>query len=552
MSRELLETADLGEKLGWNEFDFEVDPDDPLLDDLEGLLATGQPAQEALSSLFMMGLERHVGLPMRLKLLHELERRLAGEVRLDVRAQGATVLRALQHLALPVTSIGLVWHLYPPYMVARLQERLRRADEEEARRTSVETALEEELKAGTGDVAALASVEERALPVLERILLGWSRQPPPNLALAKSLIELAARFPGQRAARALASVLWARGDPELTAAVGRAMTAMPEAAREIIHHHLNVHDPPPETRRGLYAAALALKDLQLMTVMVQDALGGGPWTVTGNGPEHARAVLGAALETEDRRAVPAALHAMADRPPKADVRAAVLEAFAASPLADEFQAGLKRLEEGEPVTVRADVTREDFLRRHGSVNAGMTEDQIAEEARRVQALWDDCYHQRLGWLRPREAQGAIGLRERELLRRLDAESRAMLGRLAGTPQVALLEREFRMKWLATPQNDISGRTPLAIILDERAEHAEPEQNRLEREAEAKEIYAMACRAQEAKIADDARRYASAVLQILPDHPFARDFLERLDRGLGVGGVDERSESPGAPRIIIPS
>src|SRR6185503_19626108 len=99
MARELIRTIELGPKLQWNEFDFEVDLFDPTLDDLEGVLSQGQrPDQAVISLICTAGLGRHFTPKIRLRLLHELTSRLGGEVRLDVREQARTLMKALHHL----------------------------------------------------------------------------------------------------------------------------------------------------------------------------------------------------------------------------------------------------------------------------------------------------------------------------------------------------------------------------------------------------------------------------------------------------------------------
>jgi hypothetical protein len=178
----------------------------------------------------------------------------------------------------------------------------------------------------------------------------------------------------------------------------------------------------------------------------------------------------------------------------------------------------------------------------------MTPPAFQAELKRVTALWDQCWHESLGWRRPADAAADAGPREKELLGRLVRESRAALGRLAGRAPVAELEREWKVKWMTTPQNEVSGRIPLAIILDERhARRGDPEFDRRERDEEASEIYARALKAHEARMEEDARHFARAVLQIVPDHPFAKDFLARLDSG----GPPESGEATSTPRIILP-
>jgi hypothetical protein len=184
----------------------------------------------------------------------------------------------------------------------------------------------------------------------------------------------------------------------------------------------------------------------------------------------------------------------------------------------------------------------------------MEQAKMQAEIRRVSLLWEECYHEEYGWKRPKDVLASVGPREKDLLKKLATDVQVSIGRLAGHPQVAALESEFKTKWMTTPQNDVSGRIPLAIILEERtASGADVEETKRERERESAELYAMACRSREAKIEDDARRFAGAVLQLQPDHAFAKDFLERLDRGEGIPGIDETSGGAASegPRIILP-
>ena len=548
MARELLRTADLPPKLGWTGFDFEVDLHDPTLDDLEGVIASGRAAPEQVSTLLAPALDRHLTLPVRLKLLHELERRAADEVRLDVRGEAATVVKALHHLPLRASALGLLWKLYPPYMLQRLGERRQAQAREESERPAELIALEEALAAGRGDDAAARRMD---LPALERILFGWESAPPADPALAKELIAAAAGHPGRRAARALGIVLWVAADPGLLEAAGAALASMPEPAREIVRHHLLFHDPPPRARRALFATAVSLGDSALLPMAVEDALGGGPWSQPGEGPEHASAMLGSVLKEGQVGAAPIALHLLSHRPPKADVRDTVMAAFRASPFAAEFETGLRMMEEGKPVVVPADQSQEEFLQKYGNFPEKMAPPAFQAEVRRMSALWEQCWHESLGWRRPAEVAAEVGPREKELLGRLARECRTALGRLAGRHQVAELEQEFKVKWMTTPQNDVSGRHPLAIIFDERAARRhDPESDRQDREGEAAELYARALRAVEAKLEDDARHFARAILQLIPDHPFAKDLLERLDGG-GAAGLDAGSPAASTPRIIIP-
>src|SRR5688572_6857583 len=205
LAQELLRTVDLAEKLNWTEFDFDVDFFDPSLDDIEGVLASGQATPDQMSALLASPMDRHVTLPVRLKLLREVERRIAGEMRLDVRGEAGTVVKALHHLPLRPSTIGLLWKLYPPYIVGRLRERRKQMSREETDRTAELAALEDAFASDKGDSGDARKLD---LPALERLLFGWESKPPSNLETARALVAAAGKFPGRRAARALGLVLW--------------------------------------------------------------------------------------------------------------------------------------------------------------------------------------------------------------------------------------------------------------------------------------------------------------------------------------------------------
>src|SRR5258705_14004163 len=108
MAQELLRTADLAAQLGWSEFDFEIDRFDPRLDDLESVLAGGRATSEPLSALLAPAMDSHVTLPVPLKLLRQVERRIASEVRLDDRSPGVAGVTGLHPLRPRASSIGLL------------------------------------------------------------------------------------------------------------------------------------------------------------------------------------------------------------------------------------------------------------------------------------------------------------------------------------------------------------------------------------------------------------------------------------------------------------
>lgn len=553
MAQDLMRTAELAEKLRWADFDFEVDRYDPYLDDLEAFLTSGQATRELISQLIAHCLSRHLTLDVRHKALLETEKRLASEVRLDVRQLGQVAIRGLQHLTLPATSLGLLWQLYPRYVTRRLQERRAEMGRESADRSAAESALADALASGKGDPAELKAMGAKAAGVLEDVLWGWAEKAPENAETAKRLVAMAGEHPGRRAARMLAAVFYTSAGDLLGAEVRAALTKMPREAREIVAHHLTIRDPEARVRRLLYRAAAELKDRRVVPLMAADLTGTGPWSQAGEGTAHVEEILAAMLATGDPRSVPMMLHLIAQRPPKADARQAIESAFAASPFAAAFAEGLKRQKDGRPVTVPRDMGQEEFLQTWGKFAPNMDPAKMQAEIKRVSALWDECWHEALDWRRPAEAMGDAGPRERELLQKLSTETRAALGRLQGHPQVSALESEFKSKWMTTPQNDVSGRIPLAIILDERkARGQDEEENRHEREQESADLYSMACRAKEVGMDEDARRLAGAVLQVLPGHPFAKDFLERLDRGAGIPGIDAGAEAASGPSIILPS
>src|SRR5262245_58194203 len=239
LAQELLRTVDLSGKLNWTEFDFEVDFFEPHLDDIETILAEGRATPEQMSALLAPAMDRQVTLPVRLKLLREVERRMASEMRLDVRAQAGTVVKALHHLPLRASTIGLLWKLYPPYVITRLRERRAEMAREESERSAEAIAREEAFATGKGTPADAAKL---SLPEIERILFGWESAAPADVETAKAVVRAAAAFPGRRVARALAITLWQSIHPSIHEAARSALASMPEPAREILRHHLMSHD----------------------------------------------------------------------------------------------------------------------------------------------------------------------------------------------------------------------------------------------------------------------------------------------------------------------
>jgi hypothetical protein len=100
---------------------------------------------------------------------------------------------------------------------------------------------------------------------------------------------------------------------------------------------------------------------------------------------------------------------------------------------------------------------------------------------------------------------------------------------------------------------VSGRIPLAIILDERSSRIDPHEMREERLQQAAELYGLALRSAEGGMTDEAQRFLKAALQVCPGHVFAKDALERLGRKESLPGVGDAGEPPPEekPWIIIP-
>ncbi len=551
MMQQLMRTSELPGRMGWTDFDFGVSPFDPLLDDLEQIVSSGQRDNETVTALLQIGLQRHITLEVRHALLVELERHLGSEIRLDIREQAGHVLRALQQLQLPAQSIGIIWGLYPQHLMARLKDRHLAYRGEESEMTAADHAKVDALAAGTGDLAQLDALGDKGMPLVDRVMRSWAHKSPSDEA-AKAICSRAARWPGARMARTLATVLWNSKSAGVRTAAREALAAMPELARDILDLDLTVHDPPPEVRRALYPALVDLKSGGVVPRMAEDIVGAGGWSQHGSGAEHAGSILAELVRSGDRRAVPMLLMLLSARPPSKDVHAAIASAFAASPFKSEYAEGLKALKAGTPVVVANGATREEFFARYGQFTDRMRPEKFQLELQRVTRLWEDCYHEDLNWKRPRDMARDLGPRELELRQALAREVQARFGRLAGRGPAAALEEEFRTTWLVTPHNDVSGRAPIAIILDERAARgAHTEEIRIERESQAAELYGLALRMAQGGVTEDAQRFLKAVLQVRPGHPFAKDTLDRLSRKEPLPGVGDAGPAPDAPRIIIP-
>jgi hypothetical protein len=336
-------------------------------------------------------------------------------------------------------------------MVDKLKERNATFEREEAALTPEQRSLTEELSQGRGDPARIEAQGGAAVTLLDRVIHQWGHDTKGAPEFYRGVCGLAAARPSLRMARALTAVFWNTEDAAIHAAAREALRRMPEPARVVLEIDLLAHDPPPNARRALYPALVDSRSPMAVPRMVEDVAGVGPWSTPGKGGEHARAILPALTAAGDRRAVPMMLHLMSARPPAQEVRAAITEAFASSPMKEEFGRGLEALKAGRPVVVTEGVSHEDFFRRWAKPQEPGKPERMQAELRRVSALWEDCWHERLGWRRPADAAQEIGPRERELRTALEREVREKMGRLAGRAPVAALEDEFRTRWLVTPR-----------------------------------------------------------------------------------------------------
>jgi len=547
---ELLRTAELAPKLQWEEFDFAVDLFDPTCEDFAALLQAGERVnREAASLVLGQGIERHFTLPVRFRLIAEIGRRIGSDMRLDLREQGRSLMRALHNLSIPGRSVGLCLELYPRHLISRLQERQRLYGNENRDRSIDDDKFIESLVAGTGDLAKLSTMGDSVQGALEKALLSPDDRTPPKPVLIAMIAE-AARRPGYRMARLLSALLFDQEDPDVLAAVRTALVAMPGPAGDCVDNHVAFHDPDAKARRALFSAMVDLKARSVLALMIEDAFGVGPWRQKGDA-DHAKIVIDLIVRHGDARCIPMAVHLLSMRPPAKALRAVIVDGLRAGPWKAEFDAALAALEEGRPVVVHRELDYEAFIHKFAKITNKMSQPLVQAEVARVSRLFNDCYHEELDWQTPKKVQEAIGTRERDLLRRLADETQRQLGRLAGHPQVAALESEFRTRWLTSPQNDISGRIPLAIMLDERAER-DPGKAQDDREMQADELYGAAVRQHEGKVDEEAKGFLRAALQLVPGHAFAKDALERLERGEGIPGLDEgAAPEAAAPRIIIP-
>ncbi len=548
MAMELLRTAELAHKLKWDTFDFKVDVFDPMIDDFGGLLQAGDRVnREALSMVLAQGLDRHFTLEARYRLIEEIGRRFASEVLLDVREQGRTAMRALHQLQIGGRSIGLVLELYPRHLITRLQERQQLYAAEARDRSIDDDKLIEALIDGKAEASAVGS-GDKSLAMIEKVFMPADDRTPPKPVLL-GLVAEAAKHPGVRAARLLSALLFDESDEDVVGAIRRAIASMPPA-RDVVENHIAFHDPDAATRRRLFAVLVDLKTKNILPLMLEDAFAIGPWTEKGD-VDHAKVLAADIVRLGDSRVVPMIVHIMSIRPPTKAIRAALVEGLSAGPWKDDLERALKAHDEGKPVVVHRELDYETFIQKYAVLAGKMDQAAAQAEVARVSRLYQECYHEELDWRTPKQVQEQVGPRERELLKKLVAETQQQLGRLAGHPQVAALEAEFRSRWMTTPQNDITGRIPLAIILDERAER-DPDHARAEREAEADALYATSLRQHEGKLDDEAKFSLRAALQLVPDHVFAKEALARIEKGGGVPGIDEGAQPEAvAPRIILP-
>jgi|GEM_PF-3699377 len=528
---QVIGTMDLPAKLDWTDFDFEVDLFDPVLDDLHELIAEAKegPSDEDLLLLVAKGLVRHTTLEVRARCAEELERRLASIKSRKVVEDGELAMGALVDEDWPAPSIGLLLNLYNKYILHRLLARGDRiVEEERALDTSLVQQAQAAAKSGTqADFEELARriapLGAGAMPYLEHAV--YSNGLDESI---RPLVEIAARHPSVRSARILCLMLEEAEVEPLLDLLFEAMSRMPEHAWPLLLYRVRDRRRPAWDRLDaamyLVRASVAGVYEPLVEDLWREHRDEEDWE-----DDMYEDVAEQLADLGDRRAVGNVIHHAHEGEIPKEALAALEKAWRGNGWWAEVREGLETLRRGGRVLVREgeefhDVVKEDFA---SAPPQEMTSAQFRMGV--VQEDWNHAYHEETDWLRPSDLAGA-GPREADLMRQYVDFAHDRISQMPREPQGAEVVRTFARledEWMTTPQIALGGRTPLALILEEKLRtggHPAYFRKYLRRK-----LSSLCDEARIALAGEDvgtALRYLRVVLDVEPNHPVARRLIAK--------------------------
>ncbi len=198
---------------------------------------------------------------------------------------------------------------------------------------------------------------------------------------------------------------------------------------------------------------------------------------------------------------------------------------------EEVQEGLEALRLGKRILVESGVAFTDIVEEEITAAPLSAIESAQFRPNLVQEDWNHAYHEDLDWLRPVDL-AMMGKRETELMkqfaslaeRRVQAMQEHLEGK-AATDWIGQLQDE----WTTTPQAQLEGRTPLAVILDEkRGSGSSTGYSETYLRRKLAELCAAAREALANCDLERARRYVGVVLDLDPEHPFGLRLRQKLE------------------------
>jgi hypothetical protein len=329
----------------------------------------------------------------------------------------------------------------------------------------------------------------------------------------RPLIDFASRSPGWRSARWLFQAL----DIAVGADVDRildALASMPQVAAPTARHIVDVPIHHATTRLDAYELLLRLGDRDLFRQVFDELANPDSFVEPTDEPDRLARML---VELDDRRAVGSTIAAIHRETMSDEVQEAVADAFRANGWWKEVEDGLRALKRGTAELVETGTEQGPFFVRHLEGKVLGATDGPDLDVLRTQDLWNQSWHEELGWMRPCDLFDP-GPVERKMMA-------GMAGLVAGATSAASF-KERQARWMVTPGPD--GRIPAVAMHQERlAEGRHLWLVAEQAEEQACGLYEEAMASLEAGDRAYARRLLTVAVALMPEHVFAQRALVEL-------------------------
>ena len=530
--KQLLESEELPDLLNLPGIDFGVHLFDPYLDDLGDPLGPGSPDPKELLLRIELGVQKHVTDEVRSGLAAEIEAQAQRSRKARALKLAYAAVRGLEDTGIESLRIGVLLRLYLRYITLHALERQEflRAEErnlDPALRERAQKARDERTEGEYLELAAsLEPLGSDALPYVE-------------LAIEDSdvderispLVALLASNPSMRSARLLERLLRHSMTDKLKDLLFSALGHLSEWTVPNLLYR--IRDPGTEwvERWAAYEFLVGQEVWDAGDFLMDELMGDGLWEDPFPDGE-VRAIVDLLVELGDRRAIGAVVNAAGGGKLRPPVIEALKQSFEKNGWWKEVEEGLANLRRDVIVVVPRGMDLTDVIREKLEKDTAPTVEAANFRMGIWSQEWNRAYHEDLHWLRPCDI-GGPGRRELQLMQEFTEWFRARVSDWPPNTSGEALSKEFSAQqgvWMVTPQKKLGGWVPLAVILEEKRTHSPPyarNYNESYRRRKLQDLYTYARALADDGQEDMARRELEAILQIDPEHAFARKLLHRV-------------------------